>query len=446
MQKRFKYIFIFMFVLVSSSFLLTFFDGDVLWNYGFSYAISRGSIPYRDFNMVLTPFYPFLMSSFLLISKNILWFYLGNAFFVCCLFKILFGMFKEKAWIFLIFLVFPIPAVVFPSYNLFLVLLVFWIIYLEERQGNDYLIGFLVGLSILTKQSVGVFMIIPSIYYYRKDFFKLLKRVLGAIFPCLVFLCYLIFTGSLKSFINLCFLGLFDFSKSNGFNFNFSLILGIGLMLFSLVLFWKNKKSIRHLYVFLFSSIMIPLFDYPHIEYFFFALLGLLVDKINVNLRKLKVNAIIFSSCFVLIFFYFTFGFSNVNYPNHYHNFNFRLLINNNGEDEVRDCVIKYMKESKRRIVFLASDAYFYKITNDMDIDYFDLLNKGNHGFKGDESLIKMLDELEKGTLVIVDSHEVSASLDDSRLQFNKKPAKYVMKHFKKIDAISSYFIYEVTD
>lgn len=94
----------------------------------------------------------------------------------------------------------------------------------------------------------------------------------------------------------------------------------------------------------------------------------------------------------------------------------------------------------------MASDAYFYKITNDMDIDYFDLLNKGNHGFKGDESLIKMLDELEKGTLVIVDSHEVSASLDDSRLQFNKKPAKYVMKHFKKIDAISSYFIYEVTD
>ena len=29
---------------------------DEVWNYGFAYAISKGEIPYLDFNMVLTPF------------------------------------------------------------------------------------------------------------------------------------------------------------------------------------------------------------------------------------------------------------------------------------------------------------------------------------------------------------------------------------------------------
>ena len=32
---------------------------DEIWNYGFSYAIRLGEIPYRDFNMVLPPFYSF---------------------------------------------------------------------------------------------------------------------------------------------------------------------------------------------------------------------------------------------------------------------------------------------------------------------------------------------------------------------------------------------------
>lgn len=33
---------------------------DEIWNYGFSYAIRLGEIPYRDFNMVLPPFLFFI--------------------------------------------------------------------------------------------------------------------------------------------------------------------------------------------------------------------------------------------------------------------------------------------------------------------------------------------------------------------------------------------------
>lgn len=47
---------------------------DLFWSYGFSYNIAKGLIPYKDFNMVIGPFYNLLLSIPLLISNNILTF------------------------------------------------------------------------------------------------------------------------------------------------------------------------------------------------------------------------------------------------------------------------------------------------------------------------------------------------------------------------------------
>ena len=54
-----KYILIFLFVFLGASFFFSVVGGDVLWNYGFCYALSMGEIPYLDFNMIITPFFPF---------------------------------------------------------------------------------------------------------------------------------------------------------------------------------------------------------------------------------------------------------------------------------------------------------------------------------------------------------------------------------------------------
>ena len=37
-------------------------DLDQVWAYGFSYNISRGLLPYRDYNMIIGPLYSLLMS------------------------------------------------------------------------------------------------------------------------------------------------------------------------------------------------------------------------------------------------------------------------------------------------------------------------------------------------------------------------------------------------
>lgn len=62
---------------------------------------------------------------------------------------------KYNISIFLILLIFPM-SLIFPSYNIFLLMLLILIIYLEKNNCNDYLIGFILGFLILTKQSVGV--------------------------------------------------------------------------------------------------------------------------------------------------------------------------------------------------------------------------------------------------------------------------------------------------
>ena len=37
-------------------------DYDEIWNYGFSYNMASGYLPYRDFNMIITPLFNFLIS------------------------------------------------------------------------------------------------------------------------------------------------------------------------------------------------------------------------------------------------------------------------------------------------------------------------------------------------------------------------------------------------
>ena len=72
---------------------------------------------------------------------------------------------EEKIYILGLFIVFFSDSLTFPSYNLFLLFLIFLIIYMEKKKSNDYLIGFVIAFSFLTKQSIGFFFIFPSFYY-----------------------------------------------------------------------------------------------------------------------------------------------------------------------------------------------------------------------------------------------------------------------------------------
>ena len=261
MKKIYKYL---LFILLFVFFLLfnlivNQLNLDEVWSYGFSYNIVNGLIPYKDFNMVITPFYSMLMAIPMFINNNLLIFHIENSIIITLFIFITYKLIKEKVFLILPLLIFPLN-ITFPNYNFFILFLFIILIYMEKNNQNDLLIGILLSLIFLSKQSVGIFLIPVSLYYLGKK--KNLKRFIGFIIPSLIFIVYLLITNSYKEFIDLCILGLFDFGKENS-NFNIFFIFVVLLVLLILYLAKKHKK-VDYYYLLGFVSICIPIFDLYH--------------------------------------------------------------------------------------------------------------------------------------------------------------------------------------
>lgn len=437
MNKKIKNIsfYIFIFVLfLAWNLLFVPVNLDEIWNYGFAHSIYSGLIPYKDFNMILTPLYPILMSlPFHIFGSNMLVFHIENALLFMTLCYVLYQMFEEKTWVIVLFLFLPLP-VTLPNYNLFLFFLLALIIYCEKIRANDYLIGFLLACCCLTKQSVGVFMLLPSLYYIR-DLKRLGKRVIGFLGPCLVFLLYLLITKSFMQFLDLCFLGLFDFAKGNGKLFNIYSFLFIIVIAFICYLIKKNRKNINNYYVLAFSSILIPLFDTYHFQILFLGVLLLVIDKIKF-LERINIRLLVVGSIIGISFVGFIKGnHERIIYPNDVKHFEYRLLDARSIEftNEVND----YIKEnSDKNFVFLCANGYYFRLINDMPIGYLDLINTGNWGYNGSDKLLEAVKKVENAVF-IVDNEELSEGN-----QTDTQVISYVLENGKKIKSMRIYDIY----
>ena len=211
LKKYWKMLLLFIIVVVITFFYscsCTLLHGDVILNYGFSYNISRGFIIYRDFNVMQTPLFFFVSSMFIKLFGDYIWVIhfmcaIATGIFMIILFKLV----KYKA-----FIIYPVILYFYiPSYNFICLVLLFVIIYLvNKNKDNDVLMGVLISLIFLTKQSLGV-LLIPGLFYSRNK----LKVLISFCIPILLLLIYFIYYNALFQFIDYCFLGLFDFNSGN---------------------------------------------------------------------------------------------------------------------------------------------------------------------------------------------------------------------------------------
>ncbi len=438
-----KYIFIFILFFACLQFFYASFRGDYLYNYGFSYAISRGEIPYRDFNMIIPPLGAWFYSLFfILFGTNNIVFNITQALLITCMFYFLFKLLDKKTYLFIpiLCMFYPITfcVIIFPGYNYLLLFELILLIYLEKKNSSDYLIGVLVALSLLTKQTTGFCLFLVSLYYLVKDKKKVLKRLIGFSIPCFIFLLYLLFTNTFTSFLDLCFLGMIDFADSNGKLLDFNTILFLLGNIYLIYRIIKNKKDIRNYYILAFSTISIPLFDYYHVILFLFSLLIIIIDDINIkyNTKTLVFNSIIVTASFILIWFGFNYKFNL--YLTNYNRF--YLFLMDEERDKKDKSLNNYIKNNKdKNLIVLISSAYFFKITNNMNIDYYDLLNYGNHGYHGTEKMIEKLSK-EKAPYFIINIKEYNYNGSD-RQQINKKIIKYVLDNYQEKERIGEYII-----
>ena len=109
-QSVFKYLFLFCYFFYCLVLAYNLTRGDSYVNFGFSYAIARGEVPYVDFNMVVPPFSPFVYLIPFLFSHSYIVYLLFHSILFVVLFCFLEKLFGNKVYLLLILLVFPLPS------------------------------------------------------------------------------------------------------------------------------------------------------------------------------------------------------------------------------------------------------------------------------------------------------------------------------------------------
>lgn len=405
---------------------------DGIWQYSFSYSFIKGGLPYKDFNTIVPPFSLFIMSIPLIIKNSYASYVLFHSLLLTISLFFSYKMFKEKTFILLI-LLFIFPVGLLPNYNSIIFMIFILILYFENTnyKYKDYIIGLLIALSILSKQSIGIFFLLPTIIYKHKDINCLKKRIIGFTIPNIIFLIYLIKNKILYNFIDLCFLGLSEFKD----NFNgsiFLILLFIIMLIISIFLLLKDKDNISYLYCICLYSMAIPLFNITHLVFPIFAFLIIILDKIKIK----RTNYVTFICIFIYIFItsiYFVSLYGKINYlPKEFNHFEY-ININNNLNTE-RIKVIKYLKNKK--YIMYDLDAAFYRISLNKKTNFLDIPLHGNFGKNNNKKIIFLIEKSNAQYILVNKKYNKNFQLD-------KVGIKYIKDNYQKIDEVSNYYIYK---
>ena len=430
------YILMFLFFFIISflyCYFISFLNLDEIWNYGFSFNIASGLVPYRDFNMLQMPLFFFISSVFIHVFGSYLWsVQIFNSIIVASMMCIIYKKLGLKG-----FILYPIILIYSVySYNIFCLLLGIILINMldSDYEYKDYVIAFIVSLIFLSKQNIGVCLFIPMIWFSKNK----LKSLFVFMIPCLLLLVYLIYYNCVYDFINYTFLGMFDFGKSNGiYDFIIFYVILLGYLCYKL---FKSKfKDERLFYVLMFQIVGFPIIDDYHFMIGFILFLYYILMVKNISSRYFKYMFIV-SISFFLLYLYDT----DVKLVD-YDLFEFHLCDKKNSFlygrkfslesqkllEELSSYVISNRDTYGDNIYIFSNWAYMVRLYINDNPTVYDYILDGNMGYKGDVKLIKDVDSKcsHDDCLFIVQC---------GGLQVNYSIIEYVVTHYHRIDKIKN--------
>lgn len=434
---------------------------DSLANYMFSHAIRIGEIPYNDFNIITTPLYAFITSIGLFIFDDYLVFLIENIIMIIIILILVYKLLKESTIYYL-----PVLAILsliffslFPTYNLLCILLLLLLVLFEKENKSDLLIGIIIGLLILSKHTIGACAFIAGILLVIRNRKRLLKRLLGVFIPMLIFLIYLLITKSLFNFINLCVLGLFDFSNKNGGFLRPLSIISYILIILSiyLIIRFKDKKYNKTpLYYSIVSvSFALPIFDTYHFSMFLtvyalFIIIFLKDNKIfKINKQYLKhINIFFYTSYIILLLslfinlfdYYYTF-YTEKKYLLKQNHFKVTIVVGDEMFSTYNELKNKYKYyNQKGNVIMMGQWSKIIDLTTNHKITYFNVMLYGNFGYDIETKSTQLINELEDTYIFIERSNTKKSKNEYSQYYY---PAyKYVKDNYEKIDSTKEYDIY----
>lgn len=357
---------------------------DEIWNYGFSYNIASGLIPYRDFNMIVTPLYHFIGAIFITIFGHHLWaLHILNAIMISMMIYVMYHNINKKVW-----LLVPILLLYcYPNYNLFSLFLMIILISICDKdfRNHDIIMGLLCSFLFLTKQTIGISLTIPMLYYSKNK----RKNLISFIIPILVFMIYLLWNKAMYDFINYCFLGMFDFTNQN--KILFCLPLEITICCVLIYKLYKSKFLNKKLFfILMYQIITIPICDDYHFMIGFTLVLYYVLEIIEI--KKYRVKYYIFIIFFITIYWNYTINnYGNLHLYNDKNSYLYGRYVDQYIEDNITS-ISTYMENTKENynyIYLLTQNSYEIKMNTSLKINKFDLINNGNMGYQGSVHYLK---------------------------------------------------------
>ena len=450
------------------------FDLDASWHLNIALNIANGNLPYKDFNMITTPLFYYLISIPVLLIQNSAGYYIMQSllvFFTIMAFYYIFTLFIKPTNIkYLLLLICTFFTKITPDYNILLYGIGLFIVYFVYKytitKNNKYLIifGISSGLTILTKQTssfiisglIGLYVL--YFLFKEKQLIKLIYIFIPIITIVTLFIGILYKLGNLNSFIDFCFLGISNFKRGNMMPFSRfiesdvrikTILVLITIVILNLICAIKIKHKLLTLFELLaFGNLMIT-YPLPNLFHMYLAIIGFIVpiiwiilflfNKYNVNLSYIEnIKPICLGFFVILIIMLFCTNFTNISLINEGYMKN--VFIRNEINDYIKD-INNYQECHKENNYYSPEDIYvmseLYK--GNFVSGYLSQFNRGNIGSKAYEDVIKQYENNDNNYFYIFTD-------EDDRI-INQVPAEaldYIKTHYKKIDSTKYFDIYKV--
>ena len=395
---------------------------DLIWSYGFSYNISQGLIPYKDFNMIIGPIYSLCFSLPMIFFGNHL---IAYKLMHITLYSIVLTLCHKKIGnkIFWLIPLYYIQDTAY-NYNIFIATMTILIILLIDSKNKykNLMIGLIIGCILMTKQNIGLALALTYLITSKEK----KKSILFISIPIAITFIYLIFTNSLYGYINFCYLGMGNFIGNLYFDI-YTVIIGLVLILY-FIKKWLQTKDTKILYVLSFTVILFPLFEFLHLLVILIPTVYYILENENNKIINRLIHVFIIVGSIAILL--------NINAPELELNNNF--LKYNIVEKETNNYIknySKYIQKTEGKTYLFISNAYVLKLYNNETPTFFDLINKGNLG-KSEQGFINEIEKTckrEKCTFILDENYFIEKG-DQMSVNFKN----YVIKNYSYLETIPS--------
>ena len=449
---------------------------DELWNYNFASNIANGLVPYKDFNMVVTPLLSIIGGMFLTISGKELLIFRSlnialNTTIIFLMYKIMdkLKIRKYLTLILLFLLTYVYKEYAMFDYNFAVSFVSLIILYLElkdyETQKKSYqiIIGVLAGICITLKQTTGIIIGVTLLGYKildtrnKQEFKQYLKqftyRIIGLAIPVLIMILYLVVDNAFYDFIDYCILGVSTFSNKISYftrliknqNILIKILSIMPISLLILLVRYIRKRDKNALVLFALGvatlSVVYPISDESHL------IPGILITLIGVGyiLNNLinRPGKILERFCYIFIVLFVLYQFINGIYIYSKSTKNTQIahykgIIMTDSGQEANIKISDYIKNSDKKVYILDATAAYYMIPIDIYNKNYDMFCLGNFGINGEQGQIENLQK-EKGSIKLLIKTEGKAR----NWQNPEKVREWIIKNMNKTGQLGGFDIYE---